>query len=57
MRRYEEYEDMPVFKSYLRETLEHQKAIKEAMEKGDTEKARELLDKLIERTQKGIEDN
>lgn len=49
--------DLPVFKSFLREQLEHQKEIEEALKRGDIEKAKELLEKMIERTQKGIEDN
>ncbi|MBO6148397.1 MAG: hypothetical protein J6O55_03570 [Lachnospiraceae bacterium] len=48
---------MPVFKSFLREQLEHQKEIEEAMERGDYEKAKGLMIKMIERTQQGIEDN
>ena len=50
-------EDMPVFKSFLRESLENQKEIEKALEEGDTEKALELIRKMIDRTQKGIEDN
>ncbi len=49
-------EDMPVFKSFLREQLENQKELQEAIEKGDIERAKELIPKMIERTQKGIED-
>lgn len=49
--------DMPVFKSYLRESLEHQKEIEKAIKDKDFEKAKELIEKMIDRTQKGIEDN
>lgn len=49
--------EMPVFKSFLRESLENQKEIEKALENGDTEKALELIRKMIDRTQKGIEDN
>ncbi len=49
--------EMPVFKSFLRESLENQKEIEKAIEEGDTEKALELIRKMIDRTQKGIEDN
>lgn len=48
--------DMLVFKSFLREQLENQKALEKAIENGDLEKAKELIRKMIERTQKGIED-
>ena len=53
----EEMNEMPVFKSFLRESLENQKEIEKALEEGDTEKALELIRKMIDRTQKGIEDN
>lgn len=49
--------EMPVFKSFLRESLENQKEIEKALEEGDTKKALELIRKMIDRTQKGIEDN
>ena len=35
----------------------YQKEIEKALENGDTEKALELIRKMIDRTQKGIEDN
>ena len=50
-------EDMSVFKSYLRRLLQDLKDLKEAIEKGETEKAKEMTEKLIDDTQKGIEDN
>lgn len=53
----EQMNKMPVFKSFLRESLENQKEIEKALENGDTEKALELIRKMIDRTQKGIEDN
>ena len=53
----EEMNEMPVFKSFLRESLENQKEIEKAIEEGDKEKALELIRKMIDRTQKGIEDN
>lgn len=48
--------DMPVFKSFLREQLENQKELEKAIDNNDLEKAKELIKKMIERTQKGIED-
>ena len=48
--------EMPVFKSFLREQLENQKEIEKALENGEYEKALELVRKMIERTQAGIED-
>jgi tRNA A22 N-methylase len=52
-----ETEDMPVFKSFLREQLESQKEIEKAIDEKNFEKAKELITKMIDRTQKGIEDN
>ena len=49
--------DMPVFKSFLREQLENQKELEKAIKEKDYEKAEELIAKMIDRTQKGIEDN
>ena len=48
-------EDM-VFKSYLRRLLQDLKDVKEAANKKDLEEVKKLVDKLIEDTQKGIED-
>ena len=50
-------DDMPVFKSFLREQLENQKELEKAIKEKDFEKATELIEKMIDRTQKGIEDN
>lgn len=50
-------EDMSVFKSYLRRLLQDLKDLKEALENGETEKAKEMTETLIDDTQKGIEDN
>lgn len=49
--------EMPVFKSFLREQLENQKELEKAINEKDFEKAKELIEKMIDRTQKGIEDN
>ena len=49
-------EEMSVFKSYLRRLLQDLKDLKEAADKEDLEKVKELVDKLIIDTQKGIED-
>ena len=48
---------MSVFKSYLRRLLHDLKEILKAQEEGDKEKVKELLEILIEDTQKGIEDS
>lgn len=50
-------DDMPVFKSFLREQLENQRELEKAINDGNYEKAKELIAKMIDRTQKGIEDN
>jgi propanediol dehydratase small subunit len=49
--------DMPVFKSFLREQLENQKELEKAIDEKNFEKAKELISKMIDRTQKGIKDN
>jgi DNA-binding GntR family transcriptional regulator len=49
--------DMSIFKSFLRESIENQKEIEKAIESDNKEKALELIRKMIGRTQKGIEDN
>ncbi len=49
--------EMPVFKSFLREQLENQKELEKAIKEKDYEKSEELIAKMIDRTQKGIEDN
>ena len=50
-------EDMSVFKSYLRLLLQELKDLKETLKNGDIEKAKMMTDRLIDDTQKGIEDN
>ena len=50
-------EDMSVFKSYLRRLLQDLKDLKEAIRNKEYDKAEVMTDKLIEDTQKGIEDN
>lgn len=50
-------EDMSVFKSYLRRLLQDLKDLKETLKNGDVEKAKMMIDRLIDDTQKGIEDN
>lgn len=50
-------DEMPVFKSFLREQLENQKELEKAIKEKDFEKSEELIAKMIDRTQKGIEDN
>ena len=52
----DEENSMSVFKSYLRGLLEDLKDLKEAIREKDLSKAERLVDKLIENTQKGIED-
>lgn len=47
---------MAVFKSYLRRLIRDLKDLKEALNDKDYEKAKKLLDDLIEDTQKDIED-
>lgn len=48
---------MSVFKSYLRRLLQDLKDLKEVIKAKDYEKADKMIDKLIDDTQKGIEDN
>lgn len=50
-------EDMSVFKSYLRRLLQDLKDLKETIKAKDYEKAEKMIDKLIDDTQSGIEDN
>ena len=45
-----------IFKSYLRNLLRRQQNLLSVIEKQDTATALELLNELIEDTQKGIED-
>lgn len=53
----EKMEEMSVFKSYLRRLLQDLKDLREAIKNGDYEKAEEMTERLIDDTQKGIEDN
>lgn len=48
---------MSVFKSYLRRLLQDLKDLKEALKNKEYDKAENMVDKLIDDTQKGIEDN
>lgn len=50
-------EDMSVFKSYLRRLLQDLKDLKEALKNKEYERVEGMVDKLIDDTQKGIEDN
>lgn len=50
-------EDMSVFKSYLRRLLQDLKDLKEVLKNKEYEAAGTMVDKLIDDTQKGIEDN
>jgi len=49
-------EEMAVFKSYLRSTLRRLIDLREAIKRKDLETAEQLIESLIEDTQKGIED-
>lgn len=49
-------EDMSVFKSYLRRLIQDLKDLRDCWENDDKEKGIELINKLIEDTQKGLED-
>lgn len=49
-------EEMAVFKGYLRSLMRQLKALKEALESKDYEKAEKLVSELIEDTQNNIED-
>ena len=49
-------EEMSVFKSYLRRLLQDLKDLKEALKNKEYEQAETMVDKLIDDTQKGIED-
>nr|WP_303040159.1 hypothetical protein [Enterocloster clostridioformis] len=50
-------EERSVFKSYLRRLLQDLKDLKEALKNKQYEQAETMVDKLIDDTQKGIEDN
>lgn len=53
----DEENNMSVFKSYLRRLLQDLKDLKSALKNKEYEEADKMLDKLIDDTQKGIEDN
>ena len=53
---YSEENSMSVFKSYLRRLLKELEEIKKANDNKDDKKVREIVGRLIEDTQKGIED-
>ena len=48
---------MDIFKSYLRLLLQDLKDLKKAADENDLEKVKEIINILIEDTQKGIEDS
>ena len=50
-------EEMSVFKSYLRRLLQDLKDLKEALKNKEYDKAEKMVDRLIDDTQRGIEDN
>ena len=50
-------EDMSVFKSYLRRLLQDLKDLREALRHKEYDKAEKMVDRLIDDTQSGIEDN
>lgn len=52
-----EENSMSVFKSYLRLLLQELKNLKAALDNKDYDKVNEVLNRLMEDTQKGIEDN
>lgn len=55
-RRKDMIEEMAVFKGYLRSLMRQLKALKEAMQNKEYDKAEKLIDELIEDTQNNIED-
>lgn len=50
-------EDVSVFKSYLRRLLQDLKDLQQALNNKEYDKASEMTEKLMEDTQKGLEDN
>lgn len=50
-------EDMRVFKSYLRRLLQDLKDLRMVLKNKEYDKAEEMVGKLVDDTQKGIEDN
>ena len=53
---YSEENSLSVFKSYLRGLLNELKDLRNAINKDDKERVQELLERLIDNTQKEIED-
>lgn len=53
----EEKEQLSVFKSYLRRLLKDLKDLQKALENDDKVTAKEIIDNLVEDTQKGLEDD
>lgn len=49
-------EEMSIFKGYLRSLMRQLKELKSALDANDNEKAKKLVNELIEDTQKNIED-
>lgn len=49
-------EDMSVFKSFLRGLMRQLKELKKALDEQEFERAENIVDNLIDDTQKGIED-
>ena len=52
-----EENSMSVFKSYLRRLLQDLKDLKKALNEKRYEEAEQMIDKLIDDTQSGVEDN
>jgi len=50
-------EEISIFKSYLRRLLQDLKDLNEALKNKEYDKASQMTEKLIDDTQKGIEDN
>lgn len=49
-------ENMAVFKGYLRSLMRQLKQLKKAIDNGNTDEAKQLINELIEDTQNNIED-
>ena len=49
-------DEMAVFKGYLRSLMRQLKLLKKAIENGNTDEAKQIINELIEDTQKNIED-
>jgi hypothetical protein len=50
-------DETTIFKCFLREQLEIQKKLEKSINEKDFEKAKYLIAKMIDRTQRGIEEN